>query len=64
MVAPEKGLVPVVFGASLFFLAGLGLLSGVAGGASMLKAAARVAFWGMLAMGLTAVVGSLFGTIV
>lgn len=64
LIAPEKGLVPIVFGTSLFFLAGLGLLAGFAGGAPMGKAAARVAFWGILAMGLTAAVGSLFGTIV
>jgi VIT1/CCC1 family predicted Fe2+/Mn2+ transporter len=30
----------------------------------MLKAALRVTFWGALAMGLTAAVGALFGTVV
>jgi VIT1/CCC1 family predicted Fe2+/Mn2+ transporter len=64
LVAPEAGLVPIVFGTSLCSLAGLGLLAGFAGGAPMGKAAARVAFWGALAMGLTAAVGALFGTIV
>jgi len=39
-------------------------LSGFAGGAPMGKAALRVMFWGVLAMGLTAAVGALFGTIV
>lgn len=63
-VAPETGLVPIVFGTSLLFLAGLGLLAGFAGGAPMGKAAVRVTFWGALAMGLTAAVGALFGTIV
>ncbi len=64
LVAPEAGLVPIVFGTSLFFLVGLGVLSGFAGGAPMVKAAVRVTFWGALAMGLTAAVGALFGTIV
>ena len=64
LVAPDTGLVPIVFGTSLFFLAGLGLLAGFAGGAPMLRAAVRVTFWGALAMGLTAAVGALFGTIV
>lgn len=63
-VAPETGLVPIVFGTSLFFLAALGLLAALAGGAPVGKSAFRVTFWGALAMGLTAAVGALFGTIV
>ena len=49
---------------SLVSLAGLGALAARAGGASMGLGAARVAFWGALAMGATAAVGSLFGTTV
>ena len=64
LIASEKGLVPFVFGTSLFFLAGLGLLAGFAGGSPLGKAALRVTFWGALAMGLTAAVGTLFGTVV
>jgi VIT1/CCC1 family predicted Fe2+/Mn2+ transporter len=64
LIVPPTGLIPIVFGTSLFFLAGLGLLAGFAGGAPMGKAALRVMFWGMLAMGLTAAVGALFGTVV
>ena len=64
LVAPETGLVPIVFGTSLFFLAGLGLLAGFTGGAPMIRAAVRITFWGALAMGLTAAAGALFGTIV
>lgn len=63
-LAPEGSLVPVVSGTSLVFLAGLGVLAARVGGAPMMKAAARVTFWGALAMGLTAGVGALFGTIV
>jgi len=64
LLTPEKFLVPVVFGTTLFFLAGLGLLAGFTGGAPLGKAALRVMFWGMLAMGATAAVGALFGTVV
>ena len=60
--APEKRLVFFVFGTTLVFLAGLGTLAALAGGAPMVRAAVRVTFWGALAMGLTAAVGSLFGT--
>jgi VIT1/CCC1 family predicted Fe2+/Mn2+ transporter len=50
-----------VAGSALLFLAGLGALSARAGGSPMLPASARVTFWGLLAMALTAGVGSLFG---
>ena len=64
LVAPDAGLVPIVFGTSLVFLAGLGLLAGFTGGSPLGKAALRVTFWGALAMGATALVGNLFGAIV
>jgi VIT1/CCC1 family predicted Fe2+/Mn2+ transporter len=57
-------LIPVVAAFSLVFLAVLGGLAARAGGASMTIGAARVTFWGALAMGLTAAVGRLFGVIV
>ena len=47
---------------SLVFLALLGMLAAWAGGAPILKSTIRVTFWGALAMALTALVGSLFGT--
>lgn len=46
---------------SLLFLALLGSISAGAGGASVVTAAARVTFWGALAMALTAGAGALFG---
>lgn len=46
--------------ASLFFLAVLGGVAARAGGAAILTGAARVTFWGTLAMALTAGVGTLF----
>lgn len=64
LVAPESRLMPIVSGVSLIFLAVLGVLAARAGGAPVMKSAVRVAFWGALAMGLTAVVGALFGTVV
>ena len=46
---------------SLVFLAVLGWLAARAGGAPARSSILRVAFWGTLAMGLTAAVGALFG---
>jgi vacuolar iron transporter family protein len=61
VVAPEANAIPFVAGASLAFLAVLGAFAARAGGASIGKGAARVLFWGALAMVLTAGVGALFG---
>jgi vacuolar iron transporter family protein len=62
-LAPAAGLIPLVSGTSLVFLALLGGLAAHAGGAGVVVGAIRVTFWGALAMALTAGVGSLFGTI-
>ena len=62
-VSPAAGLIPLVAGTSLAFLALLGGLAARAGGAGVTMGAIRVTFWGALAMALTAVVGSLFGTV-
>ena len=64
LAAPAPLVVPVVAASSLVFLTGLGALSAWLGGAPALKASIRLAFWGALAMGLTAIVGKLFGTVV
>jgi VIT1/CCC1 family predicted Fe2+/Mn2+ transporter len=53
-------LIPVVSGTSLVFLGILGGLAARVGGASLTVGAMRVTFWGALAMGVTAGVGSLF----
>jgi VIT1/CCC1 family predicted Fe2+/Mn2+ transporter len=63
-VAPEASLIPLVSGTSLVFLALLGALAARVGGARVAVGALRVTFWGALAMGLTAGVGALFGTVV
>ena len=60
VVAPSNLLIPAVCGAALVFLALLGGISARVGGAPVWRGAGRVAFWGVLAMGLTPVVGKLF----
>ena len=64
IVSPAGLLVPIVSAASLGFLALLGAIGAKAGGANVLRATARVTFWGALAMALTAGIGKLFGTVV
>lgn len=64
LVSPEAIIVPVVSATSLLCLALLGAFAARVGGASLIRGAARVSFWGALAMGLTAGVGALFGTFV
>ena len=63
LLVPERRLVPAVGGASLVCLGALGGLAARAGGARALVGAARVVFWGALAMGITAGIGALFGTV-
>jgi VIT1/CCC1 family predicted Fe2+/Mn2+ transporter len=61
VVAPRGTTLPIVAGASLVFLAGLGAVAARAGGAPVAKGTLRVTFWGALAMALTAGAGALFG---
>jgi VIT1/CCC1 family predicted Fe2+/Mn2+ transporter len=60
----DQNIIVVVSTASLVFLALLGILAAYTGGSSIIKSAVRVTFWGALAMGLTAGVGTFFGTVV
>jgi VIT1/CCC1 family predicted Fe2+/Mn2+ transporter len=53
-----------VAGVSLLCLASLGAVAGRIGGASPWVGAMRVAFWGVVAMAVTAGVGKLFGAAV
>jgi len=62
-LAPEASLIPLVSGTSLACLALLGGVAARVGGARVTVGAMRVTFWGALAMGLTAGVGALFGTV-
>jgi VIT1/CCC1 family predicted Fe2+/Mn2+ transporter len=61
-LAPGALLVPIVAFVSVLCLVVLGILGARAGGAPVGRSVARVAFWGMLAMALTAGIGRLFGT--
>lgn len=60
-ISPDSAIVYTVSGASLLFLAVLGGLGAKAGGAAILRATARVAFWGAAAMAVTAGIGHLVG---
>ncbi len=64
LITPTRFLVAAVSVASLLFLALLGAIGARAGGADVIKATARVTFWGAFAMALTAGVGAIFGTAV
>ena len=46
---------------ALFFLIVLGILSAKTGGSNVYKAIVRITFWGTLAMGVSALIGYLFG---
>ncbi len=62
--APETILIALVSVTSLLFLALLGGLAAYAGGAKVLPGAARVTFWGALAMAVTAGIGHFVGAVV
>jgi vacuolar iron transporter family protein len=61
---PAAALTAGVVLATLALLLVLGGAAGRLGGASVVRGAARVAFWGAVAMAATAAVGHLFGTVV
>jgi len=61
IIVPASMIVGAVSVASLLFLALLGGVGARAGGAPIVKAVARVTFWGAIAMALTAGVGAVFG---
>ncbi|CAE6486201.1 VIT1/CCC1 family predicted Fe2+/Mn2+ transporter [Nitrosomonas nitrosa] len=63
-IAPITQIILTVSIVSLFSLAILGALAAYLGGAKILVGSLRVIFWGILAMVLTAAVGSLFGVVV
>jgi vacuolar iron transporter family protein len=62
--ASQASVVPIVSVAALAFLAILGGLAAQAGGAGVVAGALRVAFWGALAMAVTAGIGAMVGTVV
>ncbi|MBB4198250.1 hypothetical protein CCR94_17310 [Rhodoblastus sphagnicola] len=62
-LAPGAHLIAFVAGASLLSLIVMGALAARAGGANAAAGAARVTFWGALAMAVTAGIGALVGAI-
>lgn len=64
LLLPITAVVPVTIAASLFLLGLLGTLAARLGGAAPLRGALRVTFWGAVAMGVTAMIGHLFGAVV
>lgn len=64
LLSPLSSTIPLVAGGSLAFLALLGGIAARVGGANSLVGAARVTFWGALAMALTAAIGAAFGAVV
>jgi len=61
-LAPLDLVTPLVIASALVLLAVLGTLAARVGGATMWRGALRVAFWGALAMAISALVGRLFHT--
>jgi VIT1/CCC1 family predicted Fe2+/Mn2+ transporter len=62
LLAPSAWVTEVLSATALSTLVILGGIAAYAGGASIVRGAVRVSFWGALAMGITAGVGKLFGT--
>lgn len=63
-LVPLENAIAAVTVLSLVFLVALGMLAARAGGASVMRGAMRVTFWGALAMLFTALVGRMFGAVV
>lgn len=61
VLAPKGAILPVIFIVALIVLAALGAVGARTGGADIWKPTLRVAFWGALAMGVTAAVGAIIG---
>ena len=61
LMAPVKGLEYWLYGFTIIFLIALGSVSAKTGGSSIGKAVLRIVIWGTIAMGLSALVGYLFG---
>lgn len=58
---PLKGMEYYLYGFAICFLIILGVIAAKTGGSNITKAIIRITFWGTMAMGLTALVGYMFG---
>ena len=61
LLSPYKPMEFLLYGFTIFFLILLGVISAKTGGSSIKKAVFRITVWGTIAMGLSALVGFLFG---
>lgn len=61
LFAPLKGIEYLLYGFTIIFLITLGAIAAKTGGSSILKAIIRITIWGTIAMGLSALVGYIFG---
>jgi vacuolar iron transporter family protein len=61
LFAPLKGMEYWLYGFTIIFLIILGIISAKTGGSSLKKAILRITIWGTIAMGLSALVGYIFG---
>ena len=61
LFAPVKSMIYAQYAFALMFLIALGVTAAKAGGSSIQKAILRITFWGTIAMGLTALIGYVFG---
>ena len=61
LLAPVVGMEYWLYGFTTIFLIILGATSAKTGGSSVKKALLRITIWGTIAMGLSALVGYIFG---
>jgi VIT1/CCC1 family predicted Fe2+/Mn2+ transporter len=61
LLFPLSGMEYYLYGFAILFLSILGAVAAKTGGSGVIKAVIRITFWGTTAMGLTALVGYLFG---
>ena len=61
LLAPLKGMEYWLYGFTIVFLIVLGAIAAKTGGSNITKAVLRITVWGTIAMGLSAIVGYIFG---
>jgi len=61
LIVPVNSMEYIQYLFALVFLTALGIVAAKAGGSNIRKAVLRIAFWGTVAMGITALIGYLFG---
>lgn len=61
LFVPVKQMIYIQYGVALLFLIILGTIAAKAGGSNVTKAIVLITFWGTVAMGVTALIGLLFG---